>query len=45
MEYLGRATSVKFGTKLNGTHTLTFSLPDKFYDSKIGDYVLNEFVD
>jgi hypothetical protein len=24
MTYLGRATDIKFDTKLNGTHTLTF---------------------
>ena len=45
MEYAGRATSIKFEKKLNGTHTLTFSMPDKWYDSKLGDYVYNEFID
>lgn len=45
MTYQGRATSIKFEKKLNGTHTLTFSLPDRFYDGKQGTYVKNEFVD
>ena len=45
MSYLGRATDIKFETKLNGTHTLTFQLPDKYFDSEKGDYVRNEFVD
>ena len=45
MSYLGRATDIKFETKLNGTHTLTFQLPDRYFDSEKGDYVRNEFVD
>ena len=45
MSYLGRATDIKFEIKLNGTHTLTFQLPDKYFDSEKGDYVRNEFVD
>lgn len=45
MSYLGRATGITFETKLNGTHTLTFQLPDRYFDSEKGDYVRNEFVD
>lgn len=45
MSYLGRATGIKFEIKLNGTHTLTFELPDRYFDSEKGDYVRNEFVD
>ena len=45
MSYLGRATNIKFETKLNGTHTLTFEMPDRFFDSEKGDYVKNEFID
>lgn len=45
MSYLGRATDIKFETKLNGTHTLTFQLPDRYFDSEKGEYVRNEFVD
>lgn len=45
MNYLGRATNIKLTKKLNGTHSLTFQLPDRFYDSEKGDYVKNEFVD
>lgn len=45
MEYLGRATNIKLTKKLNGTHSLTFQLPDRFFDSEKGDYVRNEFID
>lgn len=45
MTYLGRATSPKFTKNLNGTHTLTFQLPSKFFDSEKGEYVHNEFCD
>lgn len=45
MQYLGRATSIKFEKKLDGTHTLTFLMPESFYDSKLGEYVQNEFID
>ena len=45
MTYLGRATNVKLQTKINGTHTLTFQMPDKWFDSEIGDFVQNEFKD
>ena len=45
MSYPGRATSPKLVHKINGTNTLTFQLPSKFFDSKIGDYVHNEFCD
>ena len=45
MDYLGRATNIKLAKKLNGTHSLTFQLPDRFFDSEKGDYVRNEFVD
>ena len=45
MTYLGRATAVKFTTKINGTHELSFQMPDKFFDSELGDFVLNEFND
>lgn len=45
MSYLGRAINVKLQTKINGTHTLTFDLIDRFFDDEIGDFVKNEFVD
>lgn len=45
MTYLGRATSPKFTKNLNGTHTLTFQLPSKFFDSEKGEYIHNEFCD
>lgn len=45
MSYIGRATSPKLTKNLNGTHTLTFQMPSKFFDSAIGEYVHNEFCD
>ena len=45
MSYLGRATGIKLETKLNGTHTLTFQMPDKYFDSLSGEFVENEFID
>ena len=45
MTALGKATNVKFSKKLNGTHELTFEMPDKYFDSKLGKFVRNEFVD
>ena len=45
MDYAGRATKLKFITKINGTHTLTFEMPDKYFDSEKGDFIHNELVD
>ncbi len=45
MTYEGRATSVKFTRKLNGTNSLTFQMPDKYFDSREGKYVRNKFID
>ena len=45
MSYIGRATSPVLTKNLNGTHTLTFQMPSKFFDSAIGEYVHNEFCD
>ena len=45
MSYIGRATSPKLTKNLNGTHTLTFQMPSKFFDSAMGEYVHNEFCD
>lgn len=45
MEYLGRATKIKLKKELKGTQTLSFQLPSKFFDNKLGDYVHNEFCD
>lgn len=45
MGYPGRATSLKLSRKINGTNTLTFQLPSKYFDSELGDYVHNEFCD
>lgn len=45
MDYLGRANTIKLTEKLNGTHTLTFQLVDRWFDSETGEYVRNEFID
>ena len=45
MNYLGRARNPHFLTNLNGTHSLTFEMPDKYFDSEKGEYVHNDFVD
>lgn len=45
MEFLGRATDIKLRREIKGTNTLTFQLPSKFYDSKAGKYVHNDFSD
>lgn len=45
MSYLGKATNIKFRTKINGTHELEFNMPDKYFDSKKGDFIHNELVD
>lgn len=45
MEFLGRATKPNLKKELKGTNTFTFQMPSKYFDSKVGDYVHNEFVD
>jgi hypothetical protein len=45
MSYNGRASLIKLQTKINGTHNLTFQMPDKWFDSEKGDFVRNEFLD
>lgn len=45
MTYLGKATSLVLTRKFNGTNTLTFQMPDKYFDPVKGDYVHNELID
>jgi len=45
MTYLGRASAIKLKTKINGTHELTFQIPTEYFDSEIGKYVHNKFID
>ena len=45
MSYLGKATNVNLKREINGTNTLTFKMPSKFFDSEKGKYVKNEFID
>ena len=45
MNYDGRATAIKLVRKINGTNTLTFQMPNKFFDSKVGDFIENPFFD
>lgn len=44
MSYLGRATSIKFTRHVKGTTSLTFQMPTKFFDSELGQFVQNEFI-
>lgn len=45
MEYPGRATNIVLKRELKGTNTLTFQMVDRYFDSLIGDYVRNDFID
>lgn len=45
MSYDGRATALKLSRKINGTNVLTFQMPSKYFDSKLGEYIHNEFCD
>jgi len=45
MSYPGRATNIVLKREIKGTNTLTFQLPDRYFDSLKGDYVHNEFAD
>ena len=45
MSYLGKATNITLTRKLNGTNTLVFSMPDRYFDSLTGEFVRNEFID
>lgn len=45
MSYLGRATNVVLRREIKGTNTLTFDMPDRFFDSLTGEYVRNEYID
>lgn len=45
MGFQGKATKIKFTTKINGTHTLVFEMPDMFFDNKSGEFIHNELID
>lgn len=45
MSYLGRATGIVLKREVKGTNTLTFQMPDKYFDSLTGEYVRNDFID
>ena len=45
MSYPGKATNIVLKREINGTNTLTFQLPDRYFDSLKGDFVRNEFAD
>lgn len=45
MDYLGRAVNIKLKREIKGTNTLTFDMPQKYFDSKLGRYVKNELID
>lgn len=45
MSYPGKATNIVLEREIKGTNTLTFQLPDRYFDSLKGEYVRNEFAD
>lgn len=45
MSYAGKATNIVFTTELKGTHTLTFQMPDSYFDSMTGELIHNELID
>ena len=45
MSYPGKATNIILKREIKGTNTLTFQMPDRYFDSLKGDYVHNEFID
>lgn len=45
MTYLGKAVNITLKREVKGTNTLTFSMPTKYFDSNIGEFVQNEFID
>lgn len=45
MTFPGKATNITLTRYLKGTNTLSFQMPDKYFDSLRGEFVHNEFVD
>lgn len=45
MSYPGKATNIVLKREIKGTNTLTFQLPDRYFDSLKGEFVRNEFAD
>lgn len=45
MSYPGRATNIVLKREIKGTNTLTFQMPDVYFDSLKGEYVRNDFID
>lgn len=45
MSFLGKATSPVLVRHINGTSSLSFSMPSKYFDSQLGEYVHNNLVD
>ena len=45
MSYPGKATNIVLKREIKGTNTLTFQMPDVYFDSLKGEYVRNEFID
>ena len=43
--FRGQAYDIEFVTKIDGTHSLSFSLPRYYFDEEKGERVLNELVD
>lgn len=45
MSYQGKVIHPNLKRELKGTNTFTFQMVDSFFDSLVGDYVRNEFID
>ena len=45
MSYLGRATAIKLTKYVKGVNSLSFQMPTKYFDSEMGDFVKNEFIE
>ena len=45
MTFLGKATNLSLTRKFNGTNTLTFQMPDSYYDYEKGQFVHNDLID
>lgn len=43
--FRGQAYDIEFVTKIDGTHSLSFSLPRYYFDEEKGEQVLNELVE
>ena len=45
MNWQGAARHIVFVTRMNGTHELSFEIPDSYFDNIKGEFVHNEIID